>query len=104
MRAPCATCGVSVCVHLAAWSRHSPRENAALSGADHSQAASGSGARSVCRNLYSRLAPFSSFSELLTDMSVSVPGTVADLTARLLFGGHLIGEITIPHFNDNTAL
>lgn len=91
-------------MHLASWSYHSPWENSALAGIEHSQAASGSGAKSVCRNLCNRLAPFSSFSMLVTDMSVSVSGTRDDLIARFSFGEYLIEENTTPHLSDNVAL
>lgn len=50
------------------------------------------------------LPPFSCFSMLLTDKSVSMSGTRADLIVRFSFGGHLIGENRIPHFSNNMAL
>lgn len=63
-----------------------------------------SGAKSVCRSLCSRLALFSSFSMLVTEMSVSVSGPRADPIASFSFGEHLLGENTTPHFSDNIAL
>lgn len=41
---------------------------------------------------------------LVTDMSVSVSGTRADLIARVSIGEHLIGENTTPHLSDNIDL
>lgn len=97
--------GASVCVHLAAWSHHSPRENSAVVGIDRSQAASGSGAKSGCRNLCSRLAPFSPVFPCCLQICLSVC-LVLEPTSLSGFhlGGHLIGENRVPHFSDHVAL